>query len=602
MIGTTKAGMPPRLPLAASLSASEEDAALEAALSEKDAAMEALFDPAAGMRAFWRRLESENERQQESLQQHDRSMPWITWGEAKTFYRENGGTDKAKGIAERQAELDPEKKEALDEVFYGSYQGAIGQEALWHALGRYDRQKQTRERTGHNWISHRDMAAYYQTRETTQLMRNAPTLTKTRTKVPQRKDLFPLRRLQADTISLKGMPSGGFHGVINIIDLFSQFTWQVPIQTVGSASNAAAALNAAIKYVEDSYDFPADVVLQTDNGSEFGKEFEDMLDDRIVVTHGPPHTSNAQGAVENANKVWRGVMRRLLHARGARKADWSQHMGRINEIINLRPVESLGWLMPAEVLHDGLGGDDEMIRLVSAEILKRANARRTPSQVTAFRMGDRVRVVNQKYLADKLRSNLSKTNPRWSKTIFRIRTVKGADSDTMQPEYVLGCDTVCPPAAQQLLRPPQGQNNRWFPHDLLMLVHGVVSKPPAIVNVPHTPDPEARPFPANPSIAAPRRSQRRRHELEGKDIEVMWIFDDKEELRPATELNEQVYGDDDAVWFDAVIQKVRRRDVVVKYPDDDVTKHHNLLVSGVTASSPDPYENYMERDKAWRTV
>ena len=68
--------------------------------------------------------------------------------------------------------------------------------------------------------------------------------------------------------------------------------------------------------------------------------------------------------------------------------------------------------MPAEVLHDGLGGDDELIGLVSAEILKRANARRTPSQVTAFRMGDRVRVVNQKYLADKLRSNLSKTNPR----------------------------------------------------------------------------------------------------------------------------------------------------------------------------------------------
>ena len=54
------------------------------------------------------------------------------------------------------------------------------------------------------------MVAYYQTQETSQLMRNAPALSNTRTKVPQRKDLYPLRKMQADTISLKGMPSGGF--------------------------------------------------------------------------------------------------------------------------------------------------------------------------------------------------------------------------------------------------------------------------------------------------------------------------------------------------------------------------------------------------------
>ena len=88
--------------------------------------------------------------------------------------------------------------------------------------------------------------------------------------------------------------------------------------------------------------------------------------------------------------------------------------------------------------------------------------------------------------------------------------------------------------------------------------------------------------------------------MEGKRIEVKWIFDDKDELVPATELNFQVRGDDDAVWFDAVVEKVRKTDVVVKYPDDDVTKHHNLLVSGVTAASPKPNENYLEKGKAWK--
>jgi L-alanine-DL-glutamate epimerase-like enolase superfamily enzyme len=99
------------------------------------------------------------------------------------------------------------------------------------------------------WISHRDMVAYYQTQEVTQLMRNAPAQSNTRTVVPQQKDLYPLRKMQADTISLKGMPSGGFTGVVNIVDLFSQFSWQVPVQTVGRASSAAAAVNAAIKLV-----------------------------------------------------------------------------------------------------------------------------------------------------------------------------------------------------------------------------------------------------------------------------------------------------------------------------------------------------------------
>ena len=45
-------------------------------------------------------------------------------------------------------------------------------------------------------------------------MRNAPATSNTRVKVPRERDLLPLRRLQADTINMKGMPSGGFHGVL----------------------------------------------------------------------------------------------------------------------------------------------------------------------------------------------------------------------------------------------------------------------------------------------------------------------------------------------------------------------------------------------------
>ena len=314
----------PRLPLTQSLD-----------VSEKDAAMAAVFEPDIGTRAFWYKLEAENERHGDSLAQSGRAKPWISFLEARKFYQEKGGADKNADIAERQSALSTEKKESLDKIFYGHFQGAIGQEDLWHALQRLEKQMEILANNGRGWISHRDMAAYYQTQEVTQLMRNAPAQSNTRAVVPQQKDLYPLRKMQADTISLKGMPSGGFTGVVNIVDLFSQFSWQVPVQSVGRASSAAAAVNAAIKHIEDRYSFPHNVVLQTDNGSEFSKLVEDSIDERITVTHGPAFTSNAQGAVENSNKICRGVMRRLLHAKGAKNTDWAKYMTRINEIARL---------------------------------------------------------------------------------------------------------------------------------------------------------------------------------------------------------------------------------------------------------------------------
>ena len=114
----------------------------------------------------------------------------------------------------------------------------------------------------------------------------------------------------------------------------------------------------------------------------------------------------------------------------------------------------------------------------------------------------------------------------------------------------------------------------------------------AAVNAPHAADEDARPFAKNPSLAAPRRSQREGHELEGQSISVQWVFDDSDELVPATELNVQVYGNDDVVWYDAIVRKVRKNDVEVFYAADDATRRHNLLVSGE--------DNYMVRDTRWK--
>ena len=94
------------------------------------------------------------------------------------------------------------------------------------------------------------------------------------------------------------------------------------------------------------------------------------------MTHGPAYTSNAQGEVENANKIWRGVMRRLLHSQKAEPQQWSKFVPQANEIMNSRPITTLNHKTAAEVLHGVLGGDDELLQLLcGVAVFRRESAR-----------------------------------------------------------------------------------------------------------------------------------------------------------------------------------------------------------------------------------
>ena len=81
---------------------------------------------------------------------------------------------------------------------------------------------------------------------------------------------------------------------------------------------------------------------------------------------------------------------------------------------------------------------------------------------------------------------------------------------------------------------------------------------------------------------------------------VQWVFDDDDELVPATALNVERYGDDDAVWYDAVVQKVTPKLVEVFYAEDNETKRHNLLVSGITKKRPKPLGDYLAKGVRWK--
>ena len=87
-------------------------------------------------------------------------------------------------------------------------------------------------------------------------------------------------------------------------------SYSAPPECSGLAGSAAAAVNALLEKIKARHSIKPPLVLQTDNGPEFKVQFEQALDKDVKVTHGPAYSSNSQGEVENANKIWRGVIRR----------------------------------------------------------------------------------------------------------------------------------------------------------------------------------------------------------------------------------------------------------------------------------------------------
>ena len=287
-----------------------------------------------------------------------------------------------------------------------------------------------------------------------------------------------------DSVSFRGLRSGRYEGIVNVIDVFSNFSWQTPVETVGNAAQSAAAVNAVLAQVTRKFGadaLPESIVLNADNGSEFKDLFESAVDARFKVVHGPAFESTAQSDVELSNRHFRGVLRRTLHTRGWDQNEWGKAkvLTLVNEVMNRRPQRRLGGKNAAVVFTDTMKGDTELRAQIAAGLVDTAKSKRKPGTMVPFVAGDRVRVLDAKYLAagKSIRSNEQKTQARWSKKVYRVKTVKtGATDSGMVPEYTLttglGDDAD---DADALLRPPQGKPKRWRRHDALQKVEGYVA-------------------------------------------------------------------------------------------------------------------------------
>eukprot|EP01045_Picozoa_sp_COSAG04_P016428 COSAG04_NODE_1371_length_7040_cov_8.745714_4_plen_615_part_00 len=525
-------------------------------------------------------------------------------------------------------ELSDEQRALLSRVFYQQFKGSIGVWALYEAIRGTDEQKAALADSGgeQGFVTWRDVRAWYNAQEVAQLTRPAKKKSKSAAKVFSAQQMAPYVTMGIDSIVMfrpgssraESLQSEGHNAIVQLVDYFSRYSWLVAVRRL-TAKEVGAGIVEVVWSIRDKYGgWPTTkTVILHDNGGEFGEAMRRAVtaeEPTISFRANPTNEPNAAAVVENANRVTRGVMRRLLKAKAVTEggddrpdARWygkdGATLAEINSVQNSRPVLELAYASPADVMEVALAEEpteEQQALLAKAReaTLSTAKKRHSATIVRALKLGDRVRLIDASYVKSVgQRSNVQKQGARWSKELYTVRRVLSTPG--APPMYTL-----------------EDKGSQQYAHSQLQHVKAV-EKPQRYssaigkdreVAVDKETDgkvwrrgfalPERRDAAGHigavpRSDVAPRRPQRSAHPLEGASIEVQWLKDTRGELVPATAENVEDYGDDETVYFDVEVRKVRARDVEVYYAADDAVWRHNLLEAGNA-------DKYMEEGERWR--
>jgi hypothetical protein len=366
------------------------------------------------------------------------------------------------------------------------------------------------------WISWREARAYVAAQESNQLMLPANPKTSSMATGFRKSMLVPLVRFQLDVIDMsktadrsKSFADHGYTKVLNMIDIYSGYTWQMAAKK-DTGKNAVEFVERVLGAIEERWDrenVQSSIEIKTDNGASFSDaEFQEPLQAlqnwQITFKRANANTPNQMAFIENANREWRNIARRVLEVKSEDLTDaqirskpigarWhggpgNQAMGaqlrEINSLMNKRANTTRANESPSRILEaalePGQGVDEageprteeqdkELIERVNASLLKTQAARRRGAvQLKPYKVDDTVRLINAKYLKASTRSNAMKMGPRWSRTIYEITKVRGT---TGVPEYrvqPLEDDNGNPIVADGDEHKP----SQWYPHDRIQKI------------------------------------------------------------------------------------------------------------------------------------
>ena len=414
------------------------------------------------------------------------------------------------GLSEQQLEL-------LNDTFYRQHKGTIGVRALFEVLKQTDEQKNAMssdQKRPEGFLSWRDVRAWHAAQETVQRHVRANKASKTLVNLPTDAQMKPFLRFQLDTIEMaqgvsnkddhhdaawkpgqsltdtkdkRGLPDNGMRVVYHMIDLFTNYSF-LAAGPKNDQSNAIKSVTEFIEAIRDQYGagvWPHDTpfTIISDSGKEYGQDFQEQVrnfEPKARFVRNQPGNPNADAVVEGGNGIFRRTAKRyaenmkVKHV-GSSKSYLSYWFGgpkgeilqEINALMNNRPVSSLGYQTPADVLAASMADDqdeEDIETVAKATTTKQgtARARRTASIITAYKKGDKVRRISDQYIKSAgMRGNVMKQAPQWGSV--QTITLTQARAGVM-PRYQLD------------------GKDEWVTHDRINLVPGgMVLKPPPVV-------------------------------------------------------------------------------------------------------------------------
>ena len=410
--------------------------------------------------------------------------------------------------ADRIEGLDAEQAALLEDLFYRQHKGTIGVRALYELLRQDDERQESSlaglRRGQKGWLPWRTVRAWYNAQETNQRHRRAKTASKTLVNVPDEADLVPFKFMQLDTLVFAkpgaaagstGLPDGRYRVIYNLVDQATNYNWLYAGTVAPNTAHATDAMKEWIDAVREHYGgWPERTVVRVDGGPEYKPLFREAVtryEPQIRFQQNPAYNPNSNAVVEGSMSIFRRLAKR--HAENLRSTRapppgksylsyWfgnapgkqGEILAELNMLMNTRPVSSIGFQTPADVLEafmdPQLPGRDAIIDKAVQSRLRSANARRSAATITKYRRGDRVRLISDHYVETAgQRGNKTKQAPPWSKALWTISSVQGGKHNV--PKYRL-----------------HGKGDEWFLHHRLQRVEDGLALPPPSAVVAQDPD------------------------------------------------------------------------------------------------------------------
>eukprot|EP00733_Pompholyxophrys_punicea_P000063 Pompholyxophrys_punicea_v1_NODE_8_length_8388_cov_12.748020.p2 type:complete len:373 gc:universal NODE_8_length_8388_cov_12.748020:1305-2423(+) len=206
----------------------------------------------------------------------------------------------------------------------------------------------------------------------------------------------PNDRWQADLIDMSAHPSllngQKQNWILVVVDVFTRKIYAHP-QPTKHAHETAKAFDDILQSVASETNRPG--ILNTDNGGEFGKTFDNGINQDLAPHE---HKRNnvgdhrALGVVDSAIKMLKGIIYRFITAENDDPSSWASNLQKLVNNMNNIPRTSLNGRTPNQVATDKKSQEDIFDINSDKSLLTSLKATEEPP----YKVGDKVRVPIQR--------------------------------------------------------------------------------------------------------------------------------------------------------------------------------------------------------------